>query len=151
MLFDSLAIMEYANDAFAGPALLPADPRERARARGLLAWMHAGLTELRRGMPFEGTFHARPVAAPDAAVRDAARVAEAWERELARSDGPYLFGALSLADLTFVPVVRRLRAHAFPLDKYPRAAVWATELMSRPVVREWMAAAEVLPPASVVP
>jgi glutathione S-transferase len=147
VVYDSLAIMEYAEEAFPGPRLFPADPRERARARSLLAWMHSGFAEMRRGMPYEHTFGTRPVAAPDAALRDAARAAEAWERELTRSDGPYLFGALSLADLTFVPVLRRLRAHGFPLNKYPRAAVWATELMERPHVREWMTAAEALPPA----
>jgi glutathione S-transferase len=148
VVYDSLAIMEYAEEAFPGPALMPRDPRERARVRSLLAWMHAGFAEMRRGMPFEGTFHAHPVAAPDAALRDAARAAEAWERELTRSDGPYLLGALSLADLTFVPVIRRLRAHGFPLARYPRAAVWATELMGRESVREWMREAEALTPAT---
>jgi glutathione S-transferase len=146
IVFDSLAIMEYANDAFEGPALWPSDAGDRARARSLAAWMHSGLHELRKGMPFEGTFQKNPVAAPDAALREAARIAEAWERELTRSDGPYLFGALSLADLAFVPVIRRLRAHNFPIARYPRSAVWATELMTRPSVREWMAVAESLPP-----
>jgi len=149
VIYDSLAIMEYANDGFPGPALLPADPLDRARARSLLSWMHSGFAEMRKGMPFEQTFHARPVAAPDAALREAARCAEAWERELTRTDGPYLFGSLSLADLTFVPVIRRLKAHGFPLSKYPRAALWSTELMARASVREWMAAAEALPPANL--
>ncbi len=143
---DSLAIMEYANEAFDGPPLLPADVRDRARARSLMAWMHSGFMDLRRGMPFEGTFYKSPIAAPDAAVRDAARAAEAWERTLQRSDGPYLFGALSLADLAFVPVIRRLRAHHFPLSHYPRASLWATELMARPPVQQWMRDAEALPP-----
>ncbi len=149
VIYDSLAIMEYANDGFDGPPLLPADARDRARARSLIAWMHSGFADMRRGMPFEGTFHPRPVAAPDAALRDAARAAEAWERELTRTDGAegaYLFGPLSLADLMFVPVIRRLKAHGFPLVRYPRAAIWATELMARPSVREWMTAAEALPP-----
>lgn len=149
VVHDSLAIMEYVDDGFDGPHLMPSNPRERARARTLLAWMHAGFTALRRGMPFEGTFHSHPVAADDEALRDAARAAEAWERELTRSDGPYLLGPLTLADLTFVPVLRRLRAHGFPLERYPRAAVWAIELMARPSVREWMSAAEALPPVPV--
>jgi glutathione S-transferase len=143
---DSLAIMEYANEAFDGPSLMPEDVRERARARSLMAWMHSGFVALRKGMPFEGTFHRAPVAAPDEAVRDAARAAEAWERTLQRSDGPYLFGQLTLADLTFVPVIRRLRAHHFPLAHYPRTFLWANELMSRPSVQDWMREAEALPP-----
>ena len=82
-----------------------------------------------------------------AAVRDAG--GEPLAIALERSDGPYLFGALTLADLTFVPVIRRLRAHHFPLVRYPRASLWATELMSRPSVQEWMVAAEALPPVGL--
>ena len=37
VIFDSLAIMEYASE-LAGGALLPRDPRERAHVRSLLAW-----------------------------------------------------------------------------------------------------------------
>ena len=33
VVYDSLAIMEYVNEAYPGPALLPVDMRERARAR----------------------------------------------------------------------------------------------------------------------
>src|SRR5204862_7233394 len=42
VIFDSLAIMEYAND-IAGGTLLPADPLDRAAARSIVAWQHAGL------------------------------------------------------------------------------------------------------------
>src|SRR4051812_20747387 len=42
-IFDSLAIMEYANDRCGG-RLLPADPVRRARARSVVAWQHSGLS-----------------------------------------------------------------------------------------------------------
>src|ERR1700755_892918 len=41
-IFDSLAIMEYANEQ-AGGRLLPAAPLDRARARSVLAWQQRGL------------------------------------------------------------------------------------------------------------
>src|SRR5689334_4872936 len=37
VIFDSLAIMEYANE-LGGGRLLPSDPKRRAHARSLLAW-----------------------------------------------------------------------------------------------------------------
>jgi glutathione S-transferase len=145
-VFDSLAIMEYVNEAFPGPALLPADPAARARARSLLAWMHSGMTELRAHVSFEKTFLPEPIVAPPAAVAEVEALAGAWEAELARSGGPWLFGAISLADLTFGPVARRLRACRFDLSRWPRARAWLDALWNRPSVREWMSEAERLPP-----
>jgi glutathione S-transferase len=144
-VFDSLAIMEYAEEAFPGPALYPSAPGARARARSLVAWMHAGFADLRRGVPFEMTFSGRPLSVPEGARRDAETLLEVWDQELSRSSGPYLLGALSLADLTFAPVLRRLEASGFSLEGRPHVARWAALLMGRASVREWMEEAEALP------
>jgi glutathione S-transferase len=147
IVWDSLAIMEYVNEAFRdGPDLLPADLKERARARSLLAWMHSGFGQLRAGMSYESTFHVKRPPAPAQAHDEAVVVATAWEHELTRSGGPFLVGALSLADLTFVPVIRRLRAYDFPFDRFPKAKSWAETLFARTSVRMLMAETEKLPP-----
>lgn len=146
VIFDSLAIGEYANEAFPGPPLLPSDPKARARARSLVAWMHSGFGQLRAGMPFEATFHPRRLDPPSGAIEEAGTAAAAWEAELTRSGGPYLVGPLSLADLTFVPVIHRLSAYGFSLQRFPRAQRWADTMMARGSVREWMDDAEKLPP-----
>lgn len=149
VIFDSLAIMEYANE-LAGGSLLPADTRERAHVRSLLAWQHAGLSGLCPRLSFESAFHPERRAMTDDEVADAARIFDVWEAELARSGGPYLAGALSLADLAFVPTVVRLHAHApqSSLDpaRWPRAAAWMDTLLARGTVREWMEEARTLPP-----
>jgi glutathione S-transferase len=145
-VFDSLAIMEYVNESFAGPPLLPKDPARRARARSFLAWMHSGMTGLREHASFEKTFFPEPIQIPPGTVGEAETLAAAWDDELARSGGPWLCGPLSLADLTFVPVLRRLRACRFDLSRWPRARTWADALWARSSVREWMEEAERLPP-----
>jgi glutathione S-transferase len=145
VIFDSLAIMEYASELGERP-LLPADRVRRARARSLMAWMHAGLSELCSGMSFESTFVPDRPPAPPGALEEAARVVAAWSDELARHGGPYLVGDLSLADLAFVPTVRRLVAHGVALDARPHVAEWVDRLMARPHVVEWMREAEKLPP-----
>jgi len=56
---DSLAIMEYLEEAFpppAHPALWPADRAERARARWLAAAMHSGYMKIREVMSFNLCF-----------------------------------------------------------------------------------------------
>lgn len=148
VIFDSLAIMEYASE-LAGGALLPADARQRAQARSLLAWQHAGLSGLCPRLSFESAFYPDRRAMTDAERADAARIFAAWEEALTRSGGPWLAGALSLADLAFVPTVVRLLAHAPELAAWPRTVQWMEALLARPSVREWMDQARALPPVQL--
>lgn len=145
VIFDSLAIMEYANER-GGGALLPRDAHRRARARSLLAWVHSGMSGLGANISFESVFHeSRPALTPD----DQAQLRKALsllERELENSPGPYLAGDLSLADLAFVPVVLRLVSRTPDLAPWPRFAAWQQRLLARPAVEEWMSEARRLPP-----
>jgi glutathione S-transferase len=145
VIFDSLAIMEYANE-LGGGALLPRDPRRRARARSLLAWVHSGMSGLCADVSFESVFHeTRPALTPDgeAQLRKALAILES---ELQSSGGPYLAGDPSLADLAFVPVVLRLGSRARDLAPWPHFAAWQERLLHRPSVEEWMDEARRLPP-----
>ena len=56
VVFDSLAIMEYANE-LCGQRLLPGSPLERARARAFTAWQHAGLSGICPRLSFESYFY----------------------------------------------------------------------------------------------
>src|SRR5688500_6934842 len=56
VIFDSLAIMEYANDAREG-RLLPADRTQRAQARAILVWQHSGLSGICSRNSFESAFY----------------------------------------------------------------------------------------------
>src|SRR4051794_28406354 len=71
VIFDSLAIMEYANE-LSGGMLLPS--AARARARSLVAWVHAGMSSLCAGISFESAFFAEPPRFTDSENGEAARV-----------------------------------------------------------------------------
>ncbi len=146
VLAETTAIFEYLEEAFPHPRLWPAPPAARARARMLVAWMATGFLAVRTHMSFEHTFHQDLSGPPDEALREANRLLDAWDTALRESGGPFLFGMLSYADLTFVPVLRRFEA--FGVDANAGAAVrrWAGRLMDRPAVREWMDEALALPP-----
>ncbi|WP_394845968.1 glutathione S-transferase family protein [Pendulispora brunnea] len=145
VIFDSLAIMEYASEIGERP-LLPQDAHLRARARALMAWMHAGLSNLCAPLSFESTFYPTRPPMTEAVRREGNRIVAVWSDELTRHGGPYLVGDLSLADLAFVPTVRRLQAHGIDLGAKPHVSAWAERLMHRPTVLEWMREAEALPP-----
>jgi glutathione S-transferase len=145
VIYDSLAIMEYAND-LCGGRLLPTDLKARAHARSLAAWQHAGLSGLCARLSFESSFYPdrRPMFGDE--ISESARIFGVWERELSQSQGPYLLGDLSLADLCFVPSVLRLTAHMPSLEPWPLSLIWTKELLGRPAVKEWLTEARTLPP-----
>ncbi len=61
-LTESTAIAEYLEDLHPAPActaLYPAQPRERARARQLQAWLRSDLGALRQERPTETVFYDR--------------------------------------------------------------------------------------------
>jgi glutathione S-transferase len=141
-IWETLAIAEYLAEKFPEQALWPRDRRARARARSLCAEMHAGFRALRNAcaMNIEAALPeigARVLAEQPALQADLARVTSAWEEALAGSGGPFLFGAYSLADAYFAPVVSRVRTYALPLP--PAAAAWAERLWASDGVQAWVA------------
>ena len=145
VIFDSLAIMEYANEIGTG-SLLPSDPLLKARVRSFLSWQHAGLSGLCPRLSFESAFYPDKRDMTTDEQMDADRLFSIWENELESSSGSYLCGALSLADLVFVPTVIRIYAHSPQIGTWPLAQQWIKRLLARESVEEWMSTARSLPP-----
>ena len=79
-------------------------------------------------------------------LTDTKRLFDVFEMSLQHSGGPFLVGALSLADLMFVPTLIRIVSHGPNLDTWPLTQAWYTLLRSRDSVQEWMQEAMSLPP-----
>jgi glutathione S-transferase len=120
---ESAVIMEFLEERYPEPALLPADPAERAFAR-LVAFRADELTDpyyaLRRGED----------GAPE-------RLAGALDRlDAALATRPFLGGAeYGLTDITYVPWILRARDMLdVSLDPYPALTGWLATLEERPAV-----------------
>jgi len=125
VLPESAVIMEYLEERYPEPALLAADPAERALAR-LWIFRHDDFTKpyyaLRRG---EDGAAARLDA--ELAKLDAALASRAWL-------GGREYG---LADIAYVPWVLRARDMlGVRLDGYAALASWLDRLVERPAVAE---------------
>ena len=119
-IWDTLAIAEYLAERHPDKALWPRDAKLRARARSVCAEMHSGFGTLRNrfGMNIEASLPevgARVLAEDATARAELARMIQLWQEALAASGGPFLFGAYSIADAYFAPVVMRMRTYALPV------------------------------------
>ena len=141
VVWDTLAICEYAAERFPDKALWPRDARARARARSVCAEMHSGLGGLRSNCPMN-----IEASLPDVGkllwrdkpeVRaDVARVIAMWSALLAEHGGPMLFGEFCIADAYFAPVCMRLKTYALPV---PAAiSAYVDRVSALPGVKAWI-------------
>jgi glutathione S-transferase len=140
VIWDSLAICEYAHELFPDAGLWPADRARRARARAISAEMHAGFAALREHMPMDLGESKPGQGHVPAALADVRRVQAIWREALAASGGPFLFGAFTIADAMFAPVTTRLVTYGVPLDATCRAYVDA--IAALPAMQAWRADAD---------
>lgn len=139
-VWDSLAIAETLAEAH--PAMWPAAPKARARARSISAEMHAGFPKLRTAMPMNLKLKLRGKPATPEVQREIDRIVEIWSearRDFAVGEGPYLFGDFSVADAMFAPIVWRFHIYNVPLDGV--AAAYRDTLLAHPAMIEWYQAA----------
>ena len=115
-IWDSLAIAEFIAEL--EPGIWPIDPIARAEARAISAEVHSGFADLRRLMPMDvvGRF-AAPGRLPRGLAADIRRVMTIFEHCRARfaPQGPFLFGAFSIADAMMAPIATRLVTHGVPM------------------------------------
>jgi maleylpyruvate isomerase len=117
----SIAILELLEEQFPEPALLPADPIERARARQLAELVNSGIQPLQNLAIIQ---HLRDDLDQDAAAfcsRWIARGLEAYEAIVAEHQGSFSVGdAPSFADICLIPQLYNARRFDLELSPYPR-------------------------------
>ncbi len=139
VLSDTLAMGEELATRHPDLGFWPQDPRARAAARSLTAEMHSSFSALRGACPMNlRSAYSDFAAAPDVAA-DVARIEELWAyaRALAPVEGPWLFGAYSLADAFYAPVAARIAGYGLAVGT--EAAKYVEAHLSDPAFRRWRA------------
>ena len=140
VIWDTLAIAEYLNEARPQAGMLPADRALRARCRSICGEIHSGFSTLRSSLPMNIKGHFPGFKVWSRAQADIDRVTKIWRDCLAANKGPFLFGARSIADAMYAPVVTRFRTYDVPLDSV--CAAYADRIMAMPEMQEWVEAAK---------
>ncbi|MEP6967894.1 MAG: glutathione S-transferase family protein [Pseudomonadota bacterium] len=139
VVWDSLAICEYAAEKFPQAKLWPSDPVARALGRSAAAEMHAGFHSLRGECPMDLGLRVSATIVEATAI-DVRRVAALWSDLLKRFGGPFLLGGWSIADAFYTPVATRLRSYGLRLSDYGDqgpAGAYASRLLEAPEFLEW--------------
>lgn len=122
LLTQSSAIMEWLEEAYPTPALLPSDPLGRARVRGMAALIACDihpLNNLRVGKALRESFGADQAAIDAWAARWIIPGFEALEAMVA-ADGWCFGDQPTLADACLIPQIYSARRFNVPLEAFPR-------------------------------
>jgi glutathione S-transferase len=138
-VWESLAIIEYVAELFPEAGIWPRDARARAEARAISMEMLSGFRALRNACPMNIRREPRAIALPEGVMDDVARIETIWKETLARSGGPFLFGAFSAADAMYAPVVNRLETYRLTQDDAVLAYI--SRVKAHPAWQTWQAAA----------
>ena len=138
-VWDSLSICEYLAEKH--PGLWPQDPAARALARSVSAEMHSGFANLRAKMSMNIRKRYPGLGRTPESLADVARIVSLWSDCRARygKGGPFLFGAFSIADAMYAPVVLRFRTFEVELPADCRA--YSDAVLALPAMQDWIAAA----------
>jgi len=121
VLLQSLAIVEYLEEVYPDPALLPKDPIERAHVRAVAQIIACDIHPLNNLGPLSYLRHS--IKADQSAVQEWYQhwIITGFEavEELIRP-APYAFGRhVTVADICIVPQVANARRFNVPLDRFP--------------------------------
>lgn len=141
-LSESTAIGEYLEEVFPQPALYPASPRERARARQVQAWLRSDLMPIRSERSTELLFYGPSEEPLSPGARASADKLFAAAEALIPAGANQLFESWSLADVDLALMLNRLVQNG---DAVPaRLAAYARANWARPSVQSWVALARPL-------
>ena len=121
VLLQSLAIIEYLDEVYPDPPLLPKDPIERAHVRAVAQIIACDIHPLNNTGPL--SYLRRTLKADQSAIQEWYRhwIITGFEAvEALIKPAPYAFGRhVTVADICIVPQVANARRFNVPLDRFP--------------------------------
>jgi glutathione S-transferase len=135
-LSESSAITEYLHETLPGNPLYPSEPRSRAKARQVQAWLRSDLMPVRQERSTEVIFYGRVSQPLSPAAQAAAEHLFSVASALLPAGNENLFGAWCIADVDLALMLHRLIMNG---DAVPKHLVsYARHQWNRPSVQRWV-------------
>ncbi|MFQ6350327.1 glutathione transferase [Pseudomonas sp. R11F] len=135
-LSESSAITEYLEQVYPGTPVYPADPRQRARARQVQAWLRSDLLPIRQERSTLVVFYGAKMPPLSPVAQAAAHKLLSAAQTLLAGNAAYLFGEWSIADVDLAVMLNRLILNG---DQVPAELVaYAERQWQRPSVQAWV-------------
>lgn len=135
-LSESSAITEYLEDIFPAIPVYPKEPKHRAKARQVQAWIRSDLLPIRQERSTQVVFYGVKAGPLSTGAQSAARKLFDAAQALLAVSPEYLFGQWSIADVDLALMLNRLILNG---DAVPPALVeYAQRQWQRPSVQEWV-------------
>ncbi len=139
-IWDSLAICEYLSEQYLQGKGWPEDSTARAQARSASAEMHSSFMALRSSMPMNCR-SSRIVDFTPSMREEIQRIDQLWSelRQTYGRGGDFLFGAFSIADCMYAPMVARFNTYQPEVGETSKQYVQA--VLDLPAMQDWYAQA----------
>ena len=135
-LSESSAIAEYVDQVFPGTALYPTEPRSKARARQIQAWLRSDLLPIRQERPTEVVFYGSRAKPLSAAAQVSAQKLFSAAFALLPANSDHVCGQWCIANVDLALMLNRLVLHG---DSVPeKLAEYASRQWQRPTVQKWV-------------
>lgn len=144
VIWESLAIAEYLAELAPEQNMWSADAGARARARAVSTEMATGFFGLRNQFPMNIRRRVEGLTPSPESEKDIARIQAIWRDCRERAEGgPYLFGAFTIADVMYAPMVFRFQGYGIETGAVGRQYMDA--MLANEWIAEWVAAALIEP------
>lgn len=139
IVWDSLAIIDYIDRLCPTLKLWPDDMTAFAHAKAISCEMHSGFAALRNAATMNIGTTFKGLKLSDAVAKDVARIDAIWSECRAKfgTEGDFLFGGFSAADIMFAPVIFRFETYDLPRSDC--AADYITSMLNHPAMQNWVA------------
>lgn len=135
-LSESSAISEYIDEVFPGLALYPSEPRARARARQVQAWLRSDLMPIRQERSTEVVFYGARAKPLTANAQQAAQKLFSAATALLPDNAEHICGQWSIADVDLALMLNRLVLHGDAVPEH--LATYAHRQWQRPSIQKWV-------------